>query len=41
MAFTKITASGIVVVQIAGLVARRIVCETNKNQELSQGDRKN
>ncbi len=29
----------IVVVQIAGLVARRIVCETNKNQELRQGDR--
>ena len=29
----------IVVVQIAGLVARRIVCETNKNQELSQGDK--
>ncbi len=29
----------IVVVQIAGLVARRIVCETNKNQELGQGDR--
>jgi phosphatidylserine decarboxylase len=29
----------IVVVQIAGLVARRIVCETNKNQVLSQGDR--
>ena len=29
----------IVVVQKAGLVARRIVCETNKNQELSQGDR--
>ncbi|MDC2970996.1 phosphatidylserine decarboxylase [Candidatus Pelagibacter sp.] len=29
----------IVVVQIAGLVARRIVSETNKNQELSQGDR--
>ena len=29
----------IAVVQIAGLVARRIVCETNKNQELSQGDR--
>ena len=29
----------IVVVQIAGLVARRIVCETNKNQQLSQGDR--
>jgi len=31
--------NNIVVVQIAGLVARRIVCETNKNQELSQGDR--
>ena len=29
----------IIVVQIAGLVARRIVCETNKNQELNQGDR--
>ena len=29
----------IIVVQIAGLVARRIVCETNKNQQLSQGDR--
>ena len=29
----------IVVVQIAGLVARRIVCETNKNQELNQGYR--
>jgi len=29
----------IVVVQIAGLVARRIVCETNNNQELNQGDR--
>tara|TARA_B100000963_G_scaffold66676_1_gene54823 strand:- start:1007 stop:1654 length:648 start_codon:yes stop_codon:yes gene_type:complete len=29
----------IIIVQIAGLVARRIVCETNKNQELSQGDR--
>ena len=29
----------IVVVQIAGLVARRIVCETNKNQELNQGNR--
>ena len=29
----------IIVVQIAGLVARRIVCETNKNQDLSQGDR--
>jgi len=29
----------IVMVQIAGLIARRIVCETNKNQELKQGDR--
>ena len=29
----------VVVVQIAGLVARRIVCETNKNQEVNQGDR--
>tara|TARA_Y200000002_G_scaffold25953_1_gene19486 strand:- start:23 stop:670 length:648 start_codon:yes stop_codon:yes gene_type:complete len=29
----------IIVVQIAGLIARRIVCETNQNQELSQGDR--
>ena len=29
----------IVVVQIAGLVARRIVCETNKNQDLAQGER--
>ena len=29
----------IIVVQIAGLVARRIVCETNKDQELKQGDR--
>ena len=25
--------------QIAGLVARRIVCESNNNQELKQGDR--
>ena len=31
--------NNIIVVQIAGLVARRIVCETNENQELSQGDR--
>jgi len=29
----------IVVVQIAGLIARRIVCETNNGQELNQGDR--
>ena len=29
----------IIVVQIAGLIARRIVCETNNNQQLNQGDR--
>ena len=29
----------VIVVQIAGLVARRIVCETSKDQELKQGDR--
>ena len=29
----------IIVVQIAGLIARRIVCETNKDQELKQGER--
>ena len=29
----------IVVVQIAGLIARRIVCETNNDQDLNQGDR--
>ena len=29
----------VVIVQIAGLIARRIVCETNKGQELNQGDR--
>ena len=29
----------IIVVQIAGLIARRIVCETNKDQEFNQGDR--
>ena len=29
----------IIVVQIAGLVARRIVCETDNGQELNQGDR--
>ena len=29
----------IIVVQIAGLIARRIVCESNKDQELTQGDR--
>ena len=29
----------IIVVQIAGLIARRIVCESNKDQEITQGDR--
>ena len=29
----------IIIVQIAGLIARRIVCETNTNQDLRQGDR--
>jgi len=29
----------IIVVQIAGLIARRIVCESSKDQELRQGDR--
>ena len=29
----------IILVQIAGLVARRIVCESSKDQELKQGDR--
>ena len=29
----------IILVQIAGLVARRIVCESNKDQDLKQGDR--
>jgi len=29
----------VILVQIAGLIARRIVCESNKNQELKQGDR--
>ena len=29
----------IIVFQIAGLIARRIVCETDNNQDLNQGDR--
>ena len=29
----------IIVVQIAGLIARRIVCETSKDQQLEQGER--
>ncbi len=31
--------NNVIVVQIAGLVARRIVCETNKDQDLKQGER--
>ena len=31
--------NNIIVVQIAGLIARRIVCETDNGQELNQGDR--
>ncbi len=33
------TGNNIIVVQIAGLIARRIVCETNNGQTLSQGER--
>jgi len=35
------TSSGeeLILVQIAGLIARRIVCEVKKNQELKQGDK--
>ena len=29
----------VIVVQIAGLIARRIVCESNKGQQLKQGER--
>ena len=29
----------IIIVQIAGLIARRIVCEASKDQEIKQGDR--
>ena len=35
----KKTQEEIVVVQIAGLIARRIVTQTEKNQEISQGER--
>ena len=34
-----INGNDIIVVQIAGLIVRRIVCETDNNQELNQGDR--
>ena len=33
------TGEEIIVVQIAGLIARRIVCEVKENDELNQGDR--
>ena len=33
------TEDGLVVVQIAGLIARRIVTQTQKNQDINQGDR--
>ena len=33
------TEDGLVVVQIAGLIARRIVSQTQKNQDINQGDR--
>jgi len=33
------TGDEIILVQIAGLIARRIVCETKENDELNQGDR--
>jgi phosphatidylserine decarboxylase len=32
-------AEEVIVVQIAGLIARRIVCETTKDQQLQQGER--
>ena len=36
---TNTKGEDIVVVQIAGLIARRIVCETNEETDLQQGDR--
>ena len=36
---TNTTGEDIIVVQIAGLIARRIVTEVNENSELSQGER--
>ena len=36
---TNNQAQDIIVVQIAGLIARRIVCEISKDQDLKQGDR--
>ena len=34
-----LSGNDIIIVQIAGLIARRIVCETNNGQQLNQGDR--
>ena len=36
---TNSQGEGVIVVQIAGLIARRIVCEISKDQDLKQGDR--
>jgi len=36
---TKKNGEEMIIVQIAGLIARRIVCEVNKDQQLNQGDR--
>ena len=36
---TKNNNEEIIVVQIAGLIARRIICEVTKDQNLNQGDR--
>ena len=36
---TNIIGEEIIVVQIAGLIARRIVCESTKDQQLNQGER--
>ena len=36
---TNNSGEDIIVVQIAGLIARRIVCESSKDQELKQGER--
>ena len=35
----SIKGDDIIIVQIAGLIARRIICETSKNQSLVQGQR--
>ena len=34
-----VNGNDIIIVQIAGLIARRIVCESSKDQELKQGER--